>query len=100
MELAHLLKFILGTFGEFWPWVLVLVAVLAAYIYGGERLAILVGVIGFAVGFYLKGRKDQAAKAKREAQEIREKREKAYEQIDARGTSAAYVSERLRKRSF
>ena len=100
MSFLDLLQFLAQLLGEFWPWAALIAAVTAAYIYGGPRLAALAGTIGVIVGVYLKGRRDESARAREAARRIQHKREKAYEQIDARNTDARDVAERLRDRSF
>lgn len=100
MEILSIFKLIIETAGDYWPVVALIIAVVAAYIYGSQRMAVLVGVIGLAIVGYLKGRKDANARAEKIAREISEKREKAYEKIDARNTSRDDVAERLRKRNY
>jgi len=100
MNLLEFFAFLALLLGEFWPWAALIAAVVGAYVYGGQRLAILVAALGTVAGTYLKGRRDESAKAAEAARKIREKREKAYAEIDARRSTADDVAERLRDRSF
>lgn len=93
-------QFMAQLFGEFWPWAALIAAVIAAYIYGGPKLAGIVATLGMAAGLYLKGRRDEGARAREANRRVKEKREKAYDQIDARNSTAGDVAERLRNRSF
>lgn len=100
MDILSQIQFIGHLFGEFWPWFVLIAAVSAAYIYGGQKLASIVGVTGLAIGLYLKGRRDEKVRLEADNHRIKQEREKAYDQIDARNSSASDVAERLRKRSF
>ena len=100
MGILDLLQFMAQLFGEFWPYAALLAAIVAAYVYGGQRLAVLVGTLGLAAGLYLKGRRDETVRAREASRRIQEKRKKAYDQIDARNSTSSDVADRLRNRKF
>lgn len=100
MDLLQFFKLILSITGEYWPWAALIALVIAAYIYGGERLAALVAMLGVVAMVYFKGRRDEKEHSAKIARDIQDKREKAYAKIDARNTSGSDVAERLRKRDY
>lgn len=100
MNLTVLFYFLLQLFGEFWPVALLIAIVVAAYVYGGSRLAMIAGATITALLVYLRGRRDEKQALEKAAKEIRQKREKAYEKIDDRRTGVDDVARRLRDRTF
>lgn len=81
---------------DYWPIAAWAVAVAAAYILGGWRLALAVGSIGALATTYTKGRNDANKSHKERASSIERRREEAYSEIDRRGASADDVRDRLR----
>lgn len=100
MNLTVLFYFLLQLLGEFWPVAVLIAVVVAAYVYGGQRLALIAGAIATTLLVYLRGRRDGKQAIEKATQVIREKREKAYDKIDDRRTGADDVARRLRDRTF
>lgn len=79
------------------PWV---ASVVAAYVYGGRRLALIVATLGLGAFAYRKGiQHEREYRAERTA-EVEKRRENAFEEIDNRGTNRDDVIERLRRNDY
>ena len=87
-------------FGDNWlliPWG---VSVVAAYVYGGRRLALIVATLGLGAFAYRKGIQHEREYRDESTAEVEKRRENAFEEIDNRGTSRDDVLERLRRNDY
>lgn len=78
----------------------VFAACVAVRLYFGQRFALPVAAVGAALIMFLIGRKTERDNNKKRVQDIHEKREKVYEEIDNRNTTDLDVIERLRRGDF
>jgi hypothetical protein len=81
---------------NYWYLVIWAVAVIAAQMFGGWRLALAVACFGIGSGAYLTGKKHGKAGYEQKAREIQVKREKAYAEVDKRNYTGTDVVNRLR----
>lgn len=75
-------------------------ATIIAYIVGGRKWALIVATLGIGASLYQKGRQDEKDYLEAHYRETQERREKAYDEIDNRGTDRDDVDQRLRDNSF
>lgn len=75
-------------------------AVIGAYVIGGRKLAIAFATLGGAVVAYRIGGKHKQDNLEAHYREVSEKREKAYEDIENRGTDRGAVSDRLHDNTY
>ena len=87
-------------FGDNWlliPWG---ASVIAAYIYGGKRLALIVATLGLGAFAYRKGIQHEREYRDERTAKVEKRRENAFEEIDNRGTNRDDVLERLRRNDY
>ena len=87
-------------FGDNWlliPWG---ASVIAAYIYGGKRLALIVATLGLGAFAYRKGIQHEREYRDERTAKVEKRRENAFEEIDNRGTNRDDVLERLRQNDY
>lgn len=75
-------------------------SVVAAYVYGGRRLALIVATLGLGAFAYRKGIQHEREYRDERTAEIEKRRENAFEEIDNRGTNRDDVLERLRRNDY
>lgn len=85
---------------EYWWLVLYGLAVFAAYVVGGWRLALGVATLGGGLLIYRQGYRDAEGDYEARADRIERKREKAYGEIADRGTDLDDVRKRLREGNY
>lgn len=66
----------------------------------GRRMALPVGVVMSALIMYILGKKIERDSYQKHVQDIKEKREEAYEKINSRNTGPADVHDRLHRGDF
>ena len=87
-------------FGDNWlliPWG---ASVIAAYIYGGKRLTLIVATLGLGAFAYRKGIQHEREYRDESTAKVEKRRENAFEEIDNRGTNRDDVLERLRRNDY
>ena len=87
-------------FGDNWlliPWG---ASIIAAYIYGGKRLALIVATLGLGAFAYRKGIQHEREYRDESTAKVEKRREDAFEEIDNRGTNRDDVLERLRRNDY
>ena len=87
-------------FGDNWlliPWG---ASVIAAYIYGGKRLALIVATLGLGAFAYRKGIQHEREYRDESTAKVEKRREDAFKEIDNRGTNRDDVLERLRRNDY
>ena len=87
-------------FGDNWlliPWG---ASVIAAYIYGGKRLALIVATLGLGAFAYRKGIQHEREYRDESTAKVEKRRQNAFEEIDNRGTNRDDVLERLRQNDY
>ena len=87
-------------FGDNWlliPWG---ASVVAAYVYGGRRLALIVATLGLGAFAYRKGIQHEREYRDERTVKVEKRRENAFEEIDNRGTNRDDVLERLRRNDY
>lgn len=80
--------------------IIYIVAVGAAKVYGGNRLAVAIATVGIGHMLYRTGRKQERDAQDQRADNIERKRKDAYAEIDQRGTTKSDAAERLRKGNY
>lgn len=95
---------ILGWFTHYWDiliWViLLLVGAGLIRFYLGSRFSFPALIAGLSFIIFLLGKKIERDNQRKSVQDILDKREKAYEEIDNRNTSASDAAQRLRDGSY
>ena len=87
-------------FGDNWlliPWG---ASVIAAYIYGGKRLALIVATLGLGAFAYRKGIQHEREYRDERTAKVEKRRKNAFEEINNRGTNRDDVLERLRRNDY
>ena len=87
-------------FGDNWlliPWG---ASVVAAYVYGGRRLALIVATLGLGAFTYRKGIQHERENRDESTAKVEKRRENAFEEINNRGTNRDDVLERLRRNDY
>ena len=87
-------------FGDNWlliPWG---ASVIAAYIYGGKRLALIVATLSLGAFAYRKGIQHEREYRDESTAKVEKRREDAFKEIDNRGTNRDDVLERLRRNDY
>ena len=87
-------------FGDNWlliPWG---ASVIAAYVYGGRRLALIVATLGLGAFAYHKGIQHEREYRDESTAKVEKRREDAFKEIDNRGTNRDDVLERLRRNDY
>ena len=87
-------------FGDNWlliPWG---ASVIAAYIYGGKRLALIVATLGLGAFAYRKGIQHEREYRDERTAKVEKRRENAFEEINNRGTNRDDVLKRLRRNDY
>lgn len=74
--------------------------VVVAYIYGGKRLALVVLTLGLGAFAYRKGVQNTKNAYQKRAEDVMERRENAFDEIDNRDTNQRDIVERLRNNSY
>ena len=90
----------IGFILDYWPVILWVAAVAAAYIYGGWKIAAVVATLGLAGIAYRKGRRDATQRHRQVADELDKRRREEYDKIDQRGTTGSDAADRLRKGDY
>ena len=75
-------------------------SVIAAYVYGGRRLALIVATLGFGAFAYRKGIQHEREYRDEGTARVEKRREDAFKEIDNRGTNRDDVLERLRRNDY
>ena len=76
------------------------IACAATWYFLGRRFSVPVGVLGTMLIIFLMGRKSERDNYRKHVQDIKEKREQAYEKIDSRHTDRNDVLDRLSDGNF
>ena len=87
-------------FGDNWLLIPCGASVIAAYIYGGKRLALIVATLGLGAFAYRKGIQHECENRDESTAKVEKRREDAFEEIDNRGTNRDDVLERLRRNDY
>lgn len=87
-------------FLENWLLIYWLIGTIAAYIYGGRNLALIVLTLGLAAFMYNKGGKDERNLNNEKVAKVEKKRKNAYNKIENRGTSRNDIVDRLRNNGY
>ena len=75
-------------------------SVVAAYVYGGKRLALIVATLGLGAFAYRKGIQHEREYRDERTAKVVKRRENAFKEIDNRGTNRDDVVERLRRNDY